>query len=97
MLCPSDPAPALNKVTVAGTDYFYGGNNYMISTGSGTSTHYDQRWSTDGITFENSMVGFNAVIDGASNTVFVSESIRSTAMTSPCRLEKPPSFPTNVL
>jgi len=73
-LCPSDPAPTLN--TGAG-GAVYGGNNYMMSYGSGTGTNYDLRWPTDGIVYENSNARFSDIRDGASNTVFMSESIRS--------------------
>lgn len=76
-LCPSDPARGVNAVTVSGTGYSYGGNNYMLSTGSGTGTFYDHRWPTDGIVFERSAVRFGDVTDGTSNTVFASEAIRS--------------------
>ncbi|MBI3866683.1 MAG: DUF1559 domain-containing protein, partial [Planctomycetia bacterium] len=55
----------------------YAGNNYMISYGSGTNTNYDLRWRTDGIVYENSKIRFADIPDGASNTVFMSESIRS--------------------
>ena len=44
MLCPSDPAPTVNGVTVNGNTYLYGANNYMVSFGSGTGTNYDIRW-----------------------------------------------------
>jgi prepilin-type N-terminal cleavage/methylation domain-containing protein/prepilin-type processing-associated H-X9-DG protein len=77
MLCPSDKAPVLNTVTVSGQGYVYAGNNYMVSIGSGTDVNYDHRWPTDGIVYENSNVNFGQVSDGMSNTVFMSESIRS--------------------
>ncbi len=73
-LCPSDPAPS----TVVGAgNSVYGGNNYMISYGSGTKANYDLRWRTDGIVYENSGVRMRDITDGASNTVFMSEAIRS--------------------
>jgi prepilin-type N-terminal cleavage/methylation domain-containing protein len=74
MLCPSDPAP---NITAGFGGFFYGANNYMLSTGSGTGTNYDQRWRTDGIVYEKSSVGYHDVTDGSSNTAFMSESIRS--------------------
>lgn len=74
MLCPSDPAPT--QVTGAG-GAIYGCNNYMVSYGSGTGTNYDLRWPTDGIVFENSSARIRDITDGASNTVFMSESVRS--------------------
>jgi hypothetical protein len=75
LLCPSDPADVINTETTYG--YSYAGNNYMISTGSGRDVNYDQRFPTDGIVFYNSRIGFRHVIDGTTNTVFMSEAIRS--------------------
>ena len=54
LLCPSDPADVVNVETTYNASY--AGNNYMISTGSGTGILYDQRFTTDGITFYNSFV-----------------------------------------
>ena len=78
MLCPSDPSPAIHTVTVvSGGPFTYGGLSYMVSTGSGTGTNYDQRWPTDGIVSEGSRVRLAAVIDGLSKSVFMSETVRS--------------------
>ncbi len=74
MLCPSDPAPSQSAGAGGAT---YGGNNYMVSYGSGTGVNYDLRWKTDGIVYENSSAKFADIVDGASNTVFMSESVRS--------------------
>ncbi len=74
-LCPSDPAPVLNTET--GTALNYAGINYMVSMGSGTGILNDIRFPTDGITYYNSAVSLRKVTDGLSNTVFMSESIRS--------------------
>lgn len=74
-LCPSDPAEPMNTET--GTGYSYAGINYMVSYGSGTGVNYDLRWKTDGIIYENSKVRVSNITDGASNTVAMSESIRS--------------------
>ncbi|HLJ11773.1 MAG TPA: DUF1559 domain-containing protein [Planctomycetaceae bacterium] len=90
-LCPTDPAPPV--ATEAGFTYQYAGNNYMFSTGSGTGTNYDQRWRTDGIVFYNSSVRFQDVIDGASNTVFMSESIRSIGQDMTLPAGTTPGFP----
>lgn len=73
-LCPSDPAPALN-VGAGGTSYC--GINYMVSFGSGTGSKYDVRWRTDGIVYENSNTKFGDIKDGTSNTVAMSETVRS--------------------
>ena len=73
MLCPSDPAPAIHTVTVvSGGPFTYAGLSYMVSTGSGTGTTYDQRWPTDGIVYEGSKVRLAAVLDGLSKSVFMS-------------------------
>lgn len=74
LFCPSDPAPRTNA-GAGGTDY--AGINYMVSYGSGTRANYDLRWRTDGVVYENSGARFADVIDGASNTVFMSETVRS--------------------
>ena len=93
MLCPSDGAPAINTVTVNGVGYRYGGNNYMVSTGSGTGVNYDHRWPTDGVVYENSRVGFGSITDGASNTVFMSESVRSVGVDITLPAGTTPGFP----
>jgi prepilin-type processing-associated H-X9-DG protein len=73
-LCPSDPAQVMNT-GAGGTPY--AGINYMVSCGSGGGVSYDLRWRTDGVVYENSGVRFSEVTDGTSNTVFMSESVRS--------------------
>ncbi len=75
LLCPSDPAPTQN--TGAG-GAIYGGTNYFVSYGSGTGVNYDLRWRTDGIVYENSNTRIGDITDGSSNTVVMSESVRST-------------------
>ena len=77
LLCPSDPAPAVTSVNVSGSTYSYGGTNYMISFGSGKQTNNDFRWPTDGAVFEHSSVRFADFTDGSSNTVIMSETVRS--------------------
>lgn len=73
-LCPSDPAPVLN-LGAGGTNY--AGINYMVSYGSATGVNYDLRWKTDGIVYENSGTRMGEVTDGTSNTVMMSETVRS--------------------
>jgi prepilin-type N-terminal cleavage/methylation domain-containing protein/prepilin-type processing-associated H-X9-DG protein len=76
-LCPSDPAPATTTMLVNGSRYTYGGLSYMFSTGSGTGTNYDWRWITDGIVCQNMARAFRDITDGTSNTVIISETVRS--------------------
>ncbi|ADB16580.1 protein of unknown function DUF1559 [Pirellula staleyi DSM 6068] len=73
-LCPSDPAPVINEGAGGAR---YSGINYMVSFGSGTGTNYDLRWRTDGVVYENSGARFADLTDGTSNTVFMSETVRS--------------------
>ncbi len=80
LLCPSDPAPTVNK----SNGYDYGGNNYMVSFGSaradGAGTYYwDFSKPTDGIVFENSKVRISKITDGTSKTAIASEAVRSIA------------------
>ena len=89
-LCPSDPTPT----QVSGYDgYVYGCNSYMISTGSGTGVNYDPRLPTDGVFFGNSSIRFRDVTDGLTNTIFMSESIRSTGSDETLPAGKSPPFP----
>jgi prepilin-type processing-associated H-X9-DG protein len=74
MLCPSDPAPTQN---IGAGGAVYAGTNYMVSYGSGTGANYDLRWRTDGIVYENSNARIRDITDGTSNTVIMSEAIRS--------------------
>ncbi|MFO1064281.1 MAG: DUF1559 domain-containing protein [Pirellulales bacterium] len=76
-LCPSDPAPSVTTMTVSGSPVTYGGLSYMFSTGSGTGTNYDWRWPTDGLVSQYTARGYRDITDGASNTVIVSETVRS--------------------
>jgi prepilin-type N-terminal cleavage/methylation domain-containing protein len=90
MLCPSDPAPTQN--TGAG-GAIYAGINYMVSYGSGTGVNYDLRRPTDGIVYENSNARMRDVIDGTSNTVFMSESVRSVGADITLAAGTTPQFP----
>jgi prepilin-type N-terminal cleavage/methylation domain-containing protein/prepilin-type processing-associated H-X9-DG protein len=81
-LCPSDPGPTTYTATL-GTPplaYTFGANNYMVSTGSGTQTFYDDRTRTDGMVANYIGTKIGEVTDGTSNTVFMSESIRGGGM-----------------
>lgn len=92
-LCPSDPAPSVTVVTVGSQNYSYGGLNYMLSYGSGTGTHYDLRWPTDGIVYQRSSRGFSSLTDGSSQTVLLSESIRSIGSDMTLPTGQTPKFP----
>jgi prepilin-type N-terminal cleavage/methylation domain-containing protein/prepilin-type processing-associated H-X9-DG protein len=74
-LCPSDgQSPVFSRwgaSNVAGT-------NYMVNTGSGTGTTYDLRIPTDGLFWNGSSIRLGAIIDGTSNTVFMTESLLGT-------------------
>jgi prepilin-type N-terminal cleavage/methylation domain-containing protein len=92
-LCPTDPAPRQTIVTVNSVPYAYGGMNYMASFGSGTAQNYDFRWETDGPYHQASQTSFANFLDGTSNSVIMSETVRSNGddMTLPAN-ETPP-FP----
>ena len=76
-LCPSDPAEPTTTVNVSGNNYTYGGINYMASYGSNRDQNYDFSKKTDGLFFEPYGVKFNHIFDGLSNTVMMSETVRS--------------------
>jgi prepilin-type N-terminal cleavage/methylation domain-containing protein/prepilin-type processing-associated H-X9-DG protein len=92
-LCPSDPAPSVTTVSVSGSTYSYGGNNYMASFGSGTRTNNDFRWRTDGIVYQHSAVRIGELTDGTSNTVAFSESVRSIGPDTSLTAGTTPKFP----
>lgn len=76
-LCPSDPAPSQTTVAVGSDSYTYGGLNYMVSFGSGTRINNDFHVATDGVFYQYSRDSFRDMIDGSSNTVVMSETVRS--------------------
>ncbi len=75
-LCPSDPGdPKFATTFNDGIEGNTGGLSYMFSYGSGTSTHYDDRYRTDGMVWENSWAGFRDCLDGTSHTVLLAETV----------------------
>jgi prepilin-type N-terminal cleavage/methylation domain-containing protein/prepilin-type processing-associated H-X9-DG protein len=94
LLCPSDPAPAVQQ----SSGNSYGGNNYMVSFGSATADgagkmYWDFNKPTDGIVFEKSVVKIAHVTDGTSKTVIGSEAVRSIGNDTPFPAGSPPKFP----
>jgi prepilin-type N-terminal cleavage/methylation domain-containing protein len=92
-LCPSDPAPSRTIVNVSGVNYTYGGLNYMASFGSGTAQHYDFRWETDGFFHLVGQTSFAHVLDGTSQSVFMSETVRSVGEDMTLPAGETPKFP----
>jgi prepilin-type N-terminal cleavage/methylation domain-containing protein/prepilin-type processing-associated H-X9-DG protein len=101
-ICPSDSAQVLTTETGTTTGTYngatytdtYAGINYMVSMGSATGILNDIRFPTDGITYYNSAVSLRKVTDGLSNTVFMSESIRSVGVDFTASATTPaPTFP----
>ncbi|SIO58097.1 prepilin-type N-terminal cleavage/methylation domain-containing protein/prepilin-type processing-associated H-X9-DG domain-containing protein [Singulisphaera sp. GP187] len=77
LLCPSDGGPTL--VPVGGGPYAV--HNYLLNVGSAFSvvqTPPSGMLAPNGIFFENSAVSMAAITDGTSQTVAISETIRST-------------------
>ncbi|WP_435008667.1 DUF1559 domain-containing protein [Tundrisphaera lichenicola] len=77
LLCPSDPGPAL--VPVGGGPYAT--HNYLMNVGSGYSVVQKPPSGAippNGILFENSAVSIASITDGTSQSVAVSETVRST-------------------
>lgn len=95
LLCPSDPSSPHYSASLGSPaqTYTFAGNNYMASTGSGTETFYDERYPTNGLVYANSSIRFRDVIDGVSNTVFMSESIRGDGIDVTLAAGAFPSFP----
>ncbi|MDO4586082.1 MAG: DUF1559 domain-containing protein [Planctomycetia bacterium] len=52
------------------------GGNYVVCIGSGTGVNYDCRYPTDGIIYYGSKTSFASILDGTSNTMFFSETLR---------------------
>ena len=92
-LCASDSAPSQTTLVVSGNSYTYGGLNYMMSFGSGVGINYDFHIRTDGIFYQHSKDSFKDMIDGASKTVVISETVRSIGPDYSLSAGQLPSFP----
>ncbi|WP_404306974.1 DUF1559 family PulG-like putative transporter [Neorhodopirellula lusitana] len=75
-LCPSDVGdPKFGTTYMGGAEGYSAGLSYMFSYGSGTDTHYDDRYRTDGMVWTDSWAGFRDCLDGTSNTVLLAETV----------------------
>jgi prepilin-type N-terminal cleavage/methylation domain-containing protein len=75
-ICPSETGiTSFPTVMANGVQSTSGGNNYMFNYGSGTGTHYDDRYRTDGMIWENSWARFRDCTDGTSSTVLLAETV----------------------
>lgn len=75
-LCPSEVIePRFSTTFNDGSPGFTAGLSYMFSYGSGTGTHYDDRFRTDGMVWENSWARFSDCLDGTANTVLTAETV----------------------
>jgi prepilin-type N-terminal cleavage/methylation domain-containing protein/prepilin-type processing-associated H-X9-DG protein len=74
--CPSDGMrDVYTEYQVANPGDAFAGGNYVVCSGSGTGTTYDTQYATDGLFYIGSACSFASVLDGASNTVWVSETL----------------------
>lgn len=89
--CPSDAEdPRFNSQLPDGTVVQVGGLNYMFSYGSGTGTHYDDRYPTDGFVWENSFARLSVITDGLSQTVMLSETLKGDKLMSTGAMPRSP-------
>ncbi|MBB3209695.1 prepilin-type N-terminal cleavage/methylation domain-containing protein [Rhodopirellula rubra] len=75
-LCPSDVGdPKFSTVFADSSDGYSAGLSYMFSYGSGTETHYDDRYRTDGMVWTDSWAKFRDCLDGTTQTVLLAETV----------------------
>lgn len=86
-ICPSDGEPAVHNVTSGSSTYTYAGINYVMngSSGMGSGTTNFDPWgsATDGLCYTNASVRFADIIDGLSNTLAFTETLRGRCDTVP--------------
>jgi prepilin-type processing-associated H-X9-DG protein len=71
-LCPSDYVPRkVVKITIGGTDYFFGANSYYAN--AGVQAWYHAGATFDGVFYYNSKTTFASISDGSSNTLMLGE------------------------
>lgn len=89
--CPSDAIdPLFDTLMPGGAVTKVAGLNYMYSYGSGTGTNYDDRYPTDGFVWENSFARLANIVDGLSNTVMLSETLKGDKIISAGPMPLPP-------
>jgi prepilin-type N-terminal cleavage/methylation domain-containing protein/prepilin-type processing-associated H-X9-DG protein len=101
-LCPSDGQdPLFRQSSAARTPNAFAtaGTNYVCNSGTGRanasvpSAYYDPQFPTDGMFWYGSRIGFRHVIDGASNTLLVSECLLGPGQPAPPASVTPPGTP----
>jgi prepilin-type N-terminal cleavage/methylation domain-containing protein/prepilin-type processing-associated H-X9-DG protein len=98
--CVSDPqSPVFNQTSSARTPNAFAtaGTNYVFNLGTGsanatsTQVNYDPQFPTDGMFWYGSRLSFRDMLDGASNTLLVSECLLGIGGASLTGLGDPPS------
>ena len=73
-LCPGDGHPPLYTTVVGGG--IHAGTNYVVNIGSGLGNTYDPRSPSDGLFWYGSKVKLTDILDGTSNTMMLSQTLR---------------------
>lgn len=82
-MCPSDPEPALHDVPSGAATVSCAGTNYAFNGGDGTNADMNMATTTDkgGLAWTDAKVGFQHIIDGLTNTLAFTESLRGSGVT----------------
>ena len=82
-LCPSDPEPVLHDLTSGSATFPCAGTNYAFNGGDGTNSDFNMATTTDkgGLSWTDAKVGFHSIVDGLSNTLAFTESLRGSGVT----------------